>query len=117
MTDNAGAYTCPCCGYPGLELKPYSRLGSAPYKIVGGPPYSQTLGEPSFDVCDCCGFEFGTDDEPGTAPPTSFREYLERWVEAGCKWFDSQKLPRGWTLADQLRTAGIAIPTSRPDLG
>ena len=36
------------------------------------PPYGNALGRPSYEVCPRCGFEFGNDDNPGTAAPSSF---------------------------------------------
>ena len=37
---------CPVCGFVGLAVSPYNEAG-------GG----------SFEICPCCGFEFGFDDD------------------------------------------------------
>jgi hypothetical protein len=75
------------------------------------PPYVQWLGKPSYEVCLCCGFEFGNDDEPGTAEPVSFETYLKDWIEGGAIWFDSKAKPSNWSLSVQLAAAGIASPS------
>lgn len=38
---------CPVCGYDKLDFKPYDEQDNA-----------------SFEICPCCGFEFGCDDFP-----------------------------------------------------
>jgi hypothetical protein len=75
------------------------------------PPYCRWYGMPTYDVCPCCGFEFGFDDEPGTAPSVSFEEYLQQWIAEGGRWFDESRRPSGWLLGDQIAAAGIANPT------
>lgn len=40
-------YNCSVCGYNNLNFKPYYENGYA-----------------SFQICPCCGFEFGYDDFP-----------------------------------------------------
>ncbi len=103
----ARKYTCPCCGYPELESPAYSLALQPPFLHDISPPYCQYLGEPSYDVCPCCGFEFGFDDEPDTASPQSFEEYRGEWIRDGCQWFDLSKKPGEWNLEMQLRVARI----------
>lgn len=102
-------FTCPCCGYPELEHPPYKMLWVPPIAINVQPPYWQPYGEPSYEVCDCCGFEFGYDDEPGTAPPKSFADFLKEWVDDGCIWFNPGKKPPGWNLEQQQKKAGMSF--------
>jgi len=109
MTLTRLKFACPCCGFRGLESPPYERMGPPPWAHHGEPPYSQRYGMPSYAVCPCCGFEFGNDDEPGTAPPQTFAEYLCAWMAAGCIWFTPDLRPEGWTLEPQLRGAGIKL--------
>jgi hypothetical protein len=56
-----GKYICPICGYDGLEE----------------PPYSED-GEPSFEICDCCGNEFGYDD---IACGKTIEDLRRKWQE------------------------------------
>jgi hypothetical protein len=98
------SYTCPCCGYVGLNCPAYADLRGD--ELIRGaiPPYSTKFGLPSYEVCKCCGFEFGNDDEPGTGKPMSFEGYLHSWESSGCQWFDKSLRPNGWSLSGQLRS-------------
>lgn len=106
-----GSFNCPCCGYGGLTQPSYRRLVSV--SAVRGllPPYEQYFGNPSYEVCLCCGFEFGNDDNPGTGTPASFEEYLREWVRSGCEWFDPAVKPENWQLESQLESAGLTEGT------
>ena len=106
----AEVFVCPCCGYEGLDHRPYQRLSGPPVSADARPPYEAYFGMPSYEVCACCGFEFGNDDNPGTAAPVSFRSYLNEWVADGAEWFSPDKQPADWSLHHQLRAAGITPP-------
>jgi hypothetical protein len=69
------------------------------------PPYVIHFGTPSYEVCGCCGFEFGNDDDPGTTEPVSFEEYLSEWRANSCKWFNESLKPAPWSLTAQLKLA------------
>src|SRR5262249_43769086 len=102
-----GSFVCPCCGYRGLECPPYRGLANVSAARGLEPPYERYFGEASYEVCACCGFEFGNDDNPGTGAPTSFEEYLGEWIRSGRDWFDPATKPDGWRLAEQLESAGL----------
>lgn len=109
-------HCCPACGYPGLEASAYARLGPPPWIHPGPPPYERWYGEPSYEVCPCCGFEAGNDDDSwgGTVRALSFEEYLREWAAAGASWLDDSLRPKVWDLEGQLRRAGIVLdPTDR----
>jgi hypothetical protein len=100
-------HSCPCCGFRGLDYKPYSDWdGHVPPGAK--PPYDDWLGRASYGVCLCCGYEFGFDDDPGNGPGQSFDEYRREWIEAGCQWFHPRVRPDGWDVQHQLRAAGIS---------
>jgi len=98
-------FVCPCCGYRGLTQSPYKNMLAN--RIVRGvePPYEQVFGNPSYEICACCGFEFGNDDDSGTSEPVSFEDYLINWIDSGCKWFDSDLMQDEWSLENQLDLA------------
>ena len=48
----------------------------------------------SYDICDCCGCEYGHDDD---------LNFYADWVKDGCVWFEAKAKPQGWTLDDQVR--------------
>jgi hypothetical protein len=71
-------YDCPVCGFHGIG-KPYERW-PPPEGLVLTPPYVVQLGNPSYEVCERCEYEFGFDDDPGGGSPVSFEEYRVEWV-------------------------------------
>jgi len=76
-------YRCPVCEESGLGVKPYETWPPPP-GLVLRPPYEDLLGRASYEVCPCCGFEFGHDDNPGTgATAVSFAEYRTEWEAEG----------------------------------
>lgn len=103
-------YHCPCCGYDGLELRPYADMPDPPWDEHPDPPYCVHYGEPTYDVCDCCSFEYGFEDEPGGgATPDSFETVRLEWIKRGCPWFYEHKKPEGWLLTEQLKRIGVDI--------
>jgi hypothetical protein len=77
-------YICPVCGYDDLN--------EAPYKDYDAKTAA------SFEICPCCGTEFGyTDDE------ISWLELRKRWIKSGHNWFSkTTKKPKKWSYASQL---------------
>jgi hypothetical protein len=75
-------YECPVCSSRELESRPYETW-PPPTGVELAPPYEDVLGKPSYEVCPNCGFEFGNDDNPGTARPVSFEEYRAEWQADG----------------------------------
>jgi rubredoxin len=80
-------YTCPVCGYPRL-LEPAYDLGTV---------------SPSFNICPCCGCEFGYDD----ATPWAKESFLKNWVKRGSPWFHPELKPSDWNVREQLQSIGI----------
>ena len=77
-------YVCPVCNYDGLDQKPYNDRGYG-----------------SYEICLCCGFQFGVDDFPDKEQ--GIREWRERWIENGCRWTYGQHLkPPNWDPVEQL---------------
>ena len=69
---------CPVCGHVVLTVRPFA-LWPPPLGLKLAPPYEEFLGRPSYEVCSRCSFEFGNDDNPGTAAGQSFAEYRREW--------------------------------------
>ncbi|MBM7839606.1 hypothetical protein JOC54_002886 [Alkalihalobacillus xiaoxiensis] len=59
-------YLCPVCGYKGLEDPPYDKLGNS-----------------SFEICSCCGFQFGVDDDDVCSNEAMYKQYREKWLKNG----------------------------------
>ena len=69
-------YLCPVCGFDGMI----------------DPPKD-------FNICPCCGTEFGYEDHILT-----HGELRDMWIEEGCKWFsDYTTPPENWNPQDQLK--------------
>lgn len=75
-------YMCPVCGYDVLKEAPYDRQGT-----------------PSYEICPCCGFEFGFD---GVNDQIVFTDFRQRWIKNGARWFMPELKPRNWDLRKQL---------------
>jgi hypothetical protein len=73
-------YTCPVCYYTGMQ----------------DPPRD-------YNICECCGTEFGNDDEA-----LSHEELRTRWIESGAKWY-FRSAPVGWNPWTQLFTANVGV--------
>jgi hypothetical protein len=75
--------TCPVCGYNGLHEPAYDRFGCS-----------------SFEICPCCGVEFGYQDAR-----RSHESLRAEWVAKGMPWHSHVKVPPpGWDPAQQLRS-------------
>ena len=111
---NKATFICPCCGYNGLASPPYSKMDDPTIRSTDGvtPPYATMFGMPSYEVCECCGFEFGNDDEPGTSEPVSFSHYRALWIKQDWPWFSPDKKPPNWDLEKQLCNIGL-FPDSK----
>lgn len=80
-------FSCPVCGFDGL-----------------GAPHRDRLGCASFDICPCCGTEFGYDDAS-----RSHADLRRAWRQGGARWRSrSSPPPAGWNPAEQMKRAGFA---------
>ncbi len=76
-------YTCPVCGWPELQESPRSPTGAA-----------------SFELCPCCGFEFGYDDDD---QGVTYEEARARWIAGGMKWWSTTRsAPEDWDPVKQI---------------
>ena len=62
------------------------------------PPWGEDGKIPSYDICSCCGVEFGNEDYT----LESIKRYRTKWIGEGAKWFDNKKKPIEWNLENQL---------------
>ena len=80
----AQTFTCPVCGFPGLTEPAYDKFGA-----------------PTFEICRCCGVEFGYQDAR-----RSHEELRRKWIAEGMKWHLAPA-PSGWDPVAQLAKAGF----------
>jgi hypothetical protein len=81
-------HTCLICGWPELQAPPRNKEGVA-----------------SFEICPCCGFEFGFDDDD---QGVTYEQARRRWFAHGMTWWSkSRPAPNGWNPSLQLARAGL----------
>ena len=61
-------------------------------------PWGEDNDTPTYEICPCCGAEFGCDDYN----LESIKAYREKWIKAGAKWFNPKMMPDNWNLEKQL---------------
>jgi hypothetical protein len=54
---------------------------------------------PTFEICDCCGVEFGYTD----CTLRTIKIFREKWLTNGAKWSNPKKKPANWSLEEQLK--------------
>lgn len=98
-------YICPVCGFDGLDEPAYNEFS-----------------DPSFEICSCCRFQFGDDDdveiEAGVfmQREETHTNYREVWIESGAPIFQTEYYPQQFQsddtvtkehLIEQLKNIGI----------
>lgn len=80
-------YICPVCNFDGLDEPPYNSCGSG-----------------SYEICPCCGFEFGLDDFGYDSYEKAHAVWRKKWIDNGCIWWSSQenRKPKDWDPIKQL---------------
>lgn len=63
------------------------------------PPWGDDAKCPTFEYCPCCNVEFGNQDYN----LTSVKNYREKWLNDGGKWFVAKEKPENWNLEEQLK--------------
>lgn len=74
---------CPVCGLPLGDFAPWGTDGKTP----------------TYEICPCCGVEWGYEDDSREAR----RAFRHRWLASGAEWFHPQERPRDWNLDRQLK--------------
>jgi hypothetical protein len=78
---NKRIYPCRVCGLDQLE-----------------PQWGEDGKTPTFNICVCCGVEFGYED----ATLAAIRAYREKWLSTGAAWQSPKHKPKDWNLEEQL---------------
>lgn len=61
-------------------------------------PWGENSDSPSFDICPCCGTEFGYQD----CIIEAIKAQRERWKNSGYNWKYEKEKPLNWLLEEQL---------------
>jgi rubredoxin len=70
---------------------------------IEGKPWGDDGKTPSYEICPCCGVEFGNEDYT----VESIKKYRDNWVGKGMVWFDSNLTPTGWNFEEQFKNVSI----------
>jgi hypothetical protein len=68
-------------------------------KIQSDPPWGEDGRSPTFDICDCCGVEFGY----GDCTLLATKSFREKWLSSGAKWKYPKAKPSNWSFNDQMK--------------
>lgn len=60
-------------------------------------PWGENGNSPSYEICPCCGVEFGNEDYT----INSTRQYRNKWVLKGGNWFFPSEKPQNWNIEEQ----------------
>jgi hypothetical protein len=66
--------------------------------IQDEPPWGRDGTTATFDICDCCGVEFGYED----STLAGVKRYREQWLAEGAEWHTPTAKPADWNLEQQL---------------
>jgi hypothetical protein len=62
------------------------------------PPWGADGTSPTFEICPCCGTEFGYED----GLPDAVTRARELWLKNGAAWFEPNARPPDWNVDAQL---------------
>jgi hypothetical protein len=62
------------------------------------PPWGDDAMTASFDMCPCCGVDFGYEDATAEAAG----KFRKKWIAGGAKWISPDQRPVNWSLEKQL---------------
>lgn len=81
--DESMTCICPVCGFDGLDEPAYNEFN-----------------DPSFEICLCCRFQFGDDDDVEIEEglfmqrEETHTNYREAWIESGAPIFQTEYYPK-----------------------
>lgn len=61
------------------------------------PPWGEDDNSPTWEICACCGTEFGYED----CTMAGIKAQRERWLSGGQIWFDETAKPKEWSFDKQ----------------
>jgi hypothetical protein len=68
--------------------------------ILDDFPWGEVGNCPTYEICPCCGVEFGNEDYI----LNSIKIYRENWINNGNNWFAPKERPNNWSLEEHIST-------------
>jgi hypothetical protein len=65
----------------------------------GVEPWGKDGETPSFDICTCCGVQFGYED----CDILSVKKFRAEWLNNGAHWSWAKNKPENWSLEEQMQ--------------
>lgn len=62
-------------------------------------PWGEDGKSPNYDICDCCGVEFGY----GDCSLKAIRAFRQQWLLKGSNWEYPNAKPLNWSLEEQMK--------------
>ena len=69
---------------------------------INDKPWGEDGHTPTYEICPCCGVEFGNEDYS----LESIHRYRTEWINNGCQWFDISQRPSDWNKHVQFENIG-----------
>ncbi len=69
-------------------------------------PWGEDGCSPTFNICSCCGCEFGYED----CRAIGVRAHRRKWIESGGAWFLPKDRPEDWSMEEQLERIPAELP-------
>lgn len=63
------------------------------------PPWGEDGLCPNYEICDCCGVEFGY----GDCTLKAIQASRKNWLECGAGWKYPSNKPTNWSLEEQMK--------------
>jgi hypothetical protein len=80
--DEDASYCCRICGLK-QDFKPWGEDGKTP----------------AFEICSCCGVDFGYQD----CTPEYAKKFRNEWLKKDSKWANPDEKPANWSLEEQMK--------------
>ncbi len=61
-------------------------------------PWGDDGESPTYEICDCCGVEFGYED----STLQGIKNYRAKWLDGGAKWNNKKSEPSKWSREEHL---------------
>lgn len=68
-------------------------------KMQDDPPWGEDGKTPAFEICGCCGVDFGYQD----CTPEYVKKFRKEWLKKGGKWASPDEKPANWSLEEQMK--------------